>query len=69
MSATISRTLIVKSTDNLGKQYEKSLTSANPSATAANIDTFAKALVGLSTNTYGDTIVRDEFSVNEEVAE
>lgn len=69
MSATINRTLIVKSTDNLGKQYEKSLTSANPNATAANIDTFAKALVGLSTNTYSDTIVREEYSVNEEIGE
>lgn len=69
MSATVNRTLIVKSTDNLGKQYEKSLSAANPNATAANIDTFAKALVGLSTNTYSDTVVRDEFSVNEEIGE
>jgi hypothetical protein len=69
MAATVQRTLIVKSTDALGKTFEKSMTHANPNATAANIDTFAKAIVGLSTNTYGDTIIRDETSVNEALAE
>jgi hypothetical protein len=69
MSATVHRTLLVRSTDALGKQFEKSMTSANPNATAANIDTFARALVGLSTNTYGDTIIRDETSVNEALDE
>lgn len=64
-----SRTLIVKSTDQLGNEMEKSFSFANPNATAANIDTFARAVVGLSKNTYSDTIVRDEESINEILAE
>ena len=63
------RTLIIKSTDTLGNSYEKSLTSANPNATAANIDTFARALTGLTTTNYQDTIVRDEESVTEILSE
>ena len=63
------RTLIIKSTDTLGNSYEKSLTSANPNATAENIDTFARALTGLTTTNYQDTIVRDEESVTEILSE
>lgn len=63
------RTLIIKSTDELGNEFEKSFSSANPEATAANIDTFARSVTGLSQNTYVDTIIRDEQSVNEILAE
>lgn len=65
----VQRTLIVKSTDTLGNVYQKSMTNANPEATNANIDTFARSLISLSTNTYQDTIKRDEESVTEALAE
>lgn len=65
----VQRTLIVKSTDALGNEYQKSITHANPAATAQQIDTFARGIVGLSTNTYSDTIKRDEESINEALAE
>ncbi len=65
----ISRTLIVKSTDTFGNEYQKSVTHANPEATNTQIDTFARAFVGLSKNTYADTIRRDEESINEALAE
>ena len=67
--ATTNRTLIIKSTDNLGNEMQKSMTHANPNATAANIDTFARAITGLTKNTYGDTLIQDVQSVNEILAE
>lgn len=63
------RTLILKSADALGNEYQKSITHANPSATNAQIDTFCRAFNNLSTNTYKDTIRRDEESINEALAE
>lgn len=63
------RTLIIKSTDALGNEYQKSITHANPQSTNAQIDTFCRAFNGLSTNTYVDTIRRDEESINEALAE
>lgn len=60
----ISRTLVVKSFDQLGNGYQKSITNANPEATNQQIDTFCRAYVGLSTNTYEDTIRVDSESVN-----
>lgn len=65
----VQRTLLVNFNDGNGRTYEKQMTHANPNATAANIDTFARALVGLTTNTYQDTVIRDEQSVNEILAE
>lgn len=65
----ISRTLILKSTDTFGNEYQKSITHANPETTNAQIDTFCRALNGLSTNTYVDTIRRDEESITEALAE
>ncbi|MBQ7705055.1 MAG: hypothetical protein IJT73_06495 [Selenomonadaceae bacterium] len=65
----IARTLIVKSNDALGNEYQKSITHVNPATTAAQIDTFARAFNNLSTNTYSDTIKRDEESINEALAE
>ncbi len=67
--ATVNRMLILKSTDALGNESVKTMTHANPAATAANIDTFARALINLTTNTYSDTVIRDEQSVNELLAE
>lgn len=67
--ATVNRTLIIKSTDALGNESQKSMTHANPAATAQNIDTFARAVAGLSKDTYVDTIIQDTQSVNEILAE
>ena len=67
--ATVNRTLIIKSTDALGNENQKTMTHANPAATAQNIDTFARAVVGLSKDTYVDTIIQDTQSVNEILAE
>lgn len=63
------RTLIVKSVDGYGNAYQKSITKVNPASTNEQIDTFSRAFVGLSKNTYDDTIRRDEESINEALAE
>lgn len=72
--------LIVKHTDANAKQTTESYT-LNPSKvavsgghivdsdTAVVIDTFARATVGLSTDTYQDTEIRAYDSVNEILAE
>ena len=65
----ISRTLIVKSSDTSGNASAKSITHTNPQATNSQIDTFARALVNLTNNTYVDTIKVDSESVNEALAE
>lgn len=70
MSATVKRTLIVQSTNvSTGELVQRNFANANPSATAANIDTFARAINGLSTNTYSDTLIVDTSSTNEILAE
>lgn len=63
------RSYIIKSTDQLGNAYQKTFTNANPAATDAQIDTFARAVNNLSTNTYVDTIKVETESVNEALAE
>lgn len=63
------RTLILKTADTLGNEYEKAFSSANTEATAANIDTFARAVAGLSKQTYVDTLIIDTQSVNEILAD
>lgn len=65
----VQRTLIIKSVDQLGNDYQKSITHTNTTATNAQIDSFARAYVNLSTNTYVDTIKRDEESVTQALAE
>ena len=67
--ATTNRSLIVKTADALGNENQKTFSNGNPAATAQNIDTFARAVAGLSKDTYVDTIIRDEISVNEKLAE
>ena len=67
--ATTNRTLIVKTADEFGNENQKTFSHANPAATAQNIDTFTRAVAGLSKDTYVDTIIRDEISVNETLAE
>lgn len=65
----IKRTVIIKSYDTNGNELAKSITSVNPAATNTQIDTFTRALNGLTTNTYRDAIRRDEESINEALAE
>lgn len=65
----VQRTLIIQSKDEMGNEYQKSITHANPAATNEQIDQFSRGLVGLSKNTYADTIKRDEESVSQALAE
>lgn len=70
MSAAVKRTLVVQSTNaTTGELVQRNFANANPSATAANVDAFARAIVGLSTNTYSDTLIVDTTSTNEILAE
>lgn len=63
------RELIIKTTDQLGNSYQSTYSHANPAATPAQIDSCARALVGLSKRTYVDTIRVDSTSINEALAE
>ena len=65
----IQRSIIIKSTDAFGNAYEKKFGNINPAATNANLDTFARAIQGLSSNTYVDTMRVDSESINEAIAE
>lgn len=62
----------VKTVDQMGNEYTTNISKSlgvNPEATYGQIDTASRAIVGLTTNTYRDTILVTEISVNEEVAE
>ena len=63
------RALLLKTTDTYGNEVNKSFQNASTSATAANIDTAMRALNNLTTNTYGDTVIVEQESVNEILAE
>ena len=65
----VSRSLLVKSVDNLGNNYQKTITHVNPASTNTQIDTFARAYNNLGTNTYVDTMKVDVESVNEALEE
>lgn len=66
----IKRTLVIQSTNaTTGELVQRNFSNANPNASAANIDTFSRAINGLSTNIYSDTKILDESSVNEILAE
>ena len=65
----VSRSLLVKSVDQLGNTYQKTITHANPASTNTQIDTFARAYNNLGTNTYVDTMKVDVESVNEALEE
>ena len=65
----VKRTLVIQATNTSGELVQRNIVNANPSATAANIDTFARALNNLTTNAYSDTLIVDTSSVNETLAE
>lgn len=59
----------IKSTDAYEEEYNtKVLGALNPEATYEQVDTTSRALIGLTKNTYDDTILVTEVSVNEELA-
>lgn len=63
----------LKTSDSLGNEYETQINNArlgvNPAATYTQVDTFARALAGLTTNAYVDTDLITVISVNEVLAE
>lgn len=61
--------LLVKSVDQLGNNYQKTITHVNPASTNQQIDTFARAFNNLGTNTYVDTVKVETTSINEALAE
>lgn len=63
-------TMYLKSTDQLGNNYETNISKGfevNSAATFQQVDTAARMLNSLSANTYDDTILITEVSVNENV--
>lgn len=61
-------TMNVKSYDNSMNEYNNKIWGKlNPTCTYSDVDTFARALYGLSTNRYDDTTLITEKSVNEEM--
>lgn len=63
----------LKTTDALGNDVETQINNGrlfvNPNTTYAKVDTFARALANMSTNTYEDTDLITVISVNEVLAE
>lgn len=63
--------IVVKTTNKWGQDVENKLNKnfmVNSSATYANVDTAARALVTMSSDTYSDTICITNISVNEVLA-
>lgn len=59
----------IKSTNSFGDEYNNKILGAlNPSATYQQVDATSRALIGLSKNTYSDSILVTEVSVNEVLA-
>lgn len=58
--------IIMTSTDQGGNKLQKTLTSINPNASAADIRTFASAVNGLTTNNYVGTNRIDKTNLNAE---
>ncbi len=52
-----------------GTDFSTTVSNANPNATDAALDAFAKALNSLTQNTYIDTIRIDKTSLNDSTAE
>lgn len=62
--------MILKSADGNGNNYETKLPFViNSTATYEKVDAAARALSSLSTNTYQDTLLITQVSVNEVLAE
>lgn len=64
--------IILKTTDTYGDPTETNISKGfivNPSATYQQVDTANRAIAGLIKNTYNDTILVTNVSVNEVLAE
>lgn len=60
-------TIYLKTTDALDNTYETNISkgfAVNPAATYAQVDTAVRALNQLTTNTYDDTTLITEVSLN-----
>ncbi len=63
--------IVIVSTDALGKDIETNLNKsclANRNATYQQVNDAARAIIGLSRNTYNDAICVTNISTNEELA-
>ena len=63
--------IVIKTTNTLGQDVENKLNKnfmVNSDATYSNVDTAARALVAMSSDTYSDTICITNISVNEVLA-
>lgn len=64
--------MYLKSIDQAQNEYETNISKGfevNPAATFAQVDTAARALNSLSNNSYSDTTLITEVSVNMKMAE
>lgn len=65
-------TIYLKTYDQLDNQYQTNISKGfevNPEATFQQVDTAARGINSLTRNTYDDTILITEVSVNEVMAE
>jgi len=63
---------ILQTTNALGESMETNISkgiTVNPSATYSQVDTASRAIAALSQNSYHDTILVTNISVNEVMAE
>lgn len=65
-------TVYINSTDSFEEVHETNVSKGmrvNPYATYQQVDTAARAIAGLTKNTYNDTILVTKISVNEVMSE
>lgn len=65
-------TVYINSTDSFEEVHETNVSKGmrvNPYATYQQVDTAARAIAGLTKNTYDDTILVTKISVNEVMSE
>lgn len=65
-------TVYINSTDSFEELHETNVSKGmrvNPYATYQQVDTAARAIAGLTKNTYNDTILVTKISVNEVISE
>lgn len=63
--------IYIQSQDAIANKYETLINTKlhrNPEATYQNVDTFSRAIMSLTTNTYQDTLLVTDISVAEEMA-
>lgn len=62
---------VIKTSDNLGNDKETTISNkrifVNPMSTYEQANTLSRALIALTTNTYNDTLLITNMSVNEQI--